>query len=114
MNFLSTKERTKPESNAVKYALSFTTGALLRHESQRLATLFMELSDWELDGSGTIHARHIATDTGWKILLDRGLDIFQHYDMQDAFALSNRLQKFRRCKAFEVTFVKSDSKRQEH
>ena len=25
-----------------------------------------------------IHARHIVTDHGWKISLDRGLDIFQH------------------------------------
>lgn len=64
---------------------------------------------WEFDGSGTIHARHIITDTGWKILLDRGLDIFQYYDMQDAFSLTNRLQQFRGCKAFEVTFLRTDS-----
>lgn len=61
---------------------------------------------WEFDGSNTIHARHIVTDTGWKILLDRGLDIFQHYDMNDAFAISNRLQKYRPCKAFEATYLK--------
>ncbi|MGD9685366.1 MAG: BREX system Lon protease-like protein BrxL [Desulfobacter sp.] len=60
---------------------------------------------WEFDASNTIHARHIVTDTGWKILLDRGLDIFQHYEMNDAFALANRLQKARQCKAFEVTFI---------
>jgi len=64
---------------------------------------------WEFDGSAIIHARHIITDTGWKILLDRGLDIFQHYDMQDAFSLTNRLQQFRGCKAFEVTFLRTDS-----
>lgn len=62
---------------------------------------------WEFDTSGTIHARHIITDHGWKISLDRGLDIFQHYDMNDAFAFSNRLQQFRPCKAFEVTFIKT-------
>jgi ATP-dependent Lon protease len=61
---------------------------------------------WTFDKSGTIHARHITTDCGWKILLDRGLDIFQHYDMNDAFAFTNRLQKFRACKAFEITYVK--------
>ena len=61
---------------------------------------------WEFDASNTIHARHIVTDTGWKILLDRGLDIFQHYEMNDAFAMSNRLQKFRQCKAFEVTYLR--------
>lgn len=65
---------------------------------------------WEFDASNTIHARHIVTDTGWKILLDRGLDIFQHYEMNDAFAMSNRLQKFRQCKAFEVTYLRTEKK----
>ncbi len=63
---------------------------------------------WEFDETGTIHARHIVTDHGWKILLDRGLDIFQPYEMNAAFAFSNRLQKYRQCKAFEVTFIKQD------
>lgn len=62
---------------------------------------------WEFDNTGTIHARHIMTDHGWKILLDRGLDIFQHYEMNDAFTFSNRLQQFRPCKAFEITFIKA-------
>jgi ATP-dependent Lon protease len=61
---------------------------------------------WEFDGTGTIHARHILTDHGWKISLDRGLDIFQHYEMNDAFIFANRLQQYRPCKAFEVTFIK--------
>jgi len=63
---------------------------------------------WEFDETGTIHARHVVTDHGWKILLDRGLDIFGHYEMNDAFTFENRLQKFRPCKAFEVTFIKSN------
>jgi len=61
---------------------------------------------WELDSTNTIHARHIVTDTGWKIMLDRGLDIFQQYDMNDTFTFANRLQQFRTCKAFEVTFLR--------
>ena len=61
---------------------------------------------WEFDSTGTIHARHIVTDHGWKISLDRGLDIFQHYDMNDAFTFVNRLQQYRPCKAFEVTFIR--------
>ena len=63
---------------------------------------------WRFDGSSTIHARHIVTDTGWKISLDRGLDIFQKYEMNDAFSLANRLQQFRSVKTFEVTYIKSD------
>lgn len=61
---------------------------------------------WSYDNSGTQHARHIVTDTGWKISLDRGLDIFQQYDMNDSFQLGNRLQTQRACKAFEVTYIK--------
>lgn len=60
---------------------------------------------WQFDNANTIHARHIVTDHGWKILLDRGLDIFQHYEMNDAFAFANRLQQVRACKAFEVTYL---------
>jgi len=61
---------------------------------------------WDFDTANTIHARHIVTDHGWKILLDRGLDIYQHYEMNDAFAFTNRLQQYRACKAFEVTYLK--------
>ena len=65
---------------------------------------------WEFDETGALHARHILTDNGWKILLDRGLDIFQHYEMNDVFTFANRLQQSRHCKAFEVTFIKVDRK----
>ena len=62
---------------------------------------------WAIDGTGTAHARHIVTDTGWKISLDRGLDIFQHYQMNDAFSLTNRIQEHRAVKQFEVTYIRS-------
>jgi len=62
--------------------------------------------DWEFDGTGTIHARHIVTDSGWKISLDRGLDIFQKFEMNDAFSLTNRLQEYRQVKSFEVTYMR--------
>jgi len=63
---------------------------------------------WEYDESGGIHARHLVTSHGWKILLDRGIDIFQPYDMNDAFSFANRLQQYRQCKAFEVTYIRND------
>ena len=62
---------------------------------------------WEFDNSRTIHARHIQTDHGWKILLDRGLDIFQHYDMSNTFSFASRLQQYRYCKAFEITYIRA-------
>lgn len=62
---------------------------------------------WEFDGTGAIHARHIQTDNGWKITLDRGLDVFQHYEMNDNFIFTNRMQEFRACKGFEITFLQT-------
>jgi ATP-dependent Lon protease len=61
---------------------------------------------WTFDGTGAAHARHIVTETGWKISLDRGLDIFQHYPMNDAFSLANRLQEQRAVKQFEITYLR--------
>ena len=61
---------------------------------------------WEYDETNTIHARHIVIDDKWKISLDRGLDIFQTYEMNNAFGLANRLQEFRGCKAFDITYIK--------
>ena len=77
------------------------------------ATVGVDFS-WEFDASGTIHARHVVTNHGWKIALDRGLDIFQHYEMNDSFTFTNRLQQFRSCKAFEVTFIRSEVRGNEH
>ena len=48
----------------------------------------------------------IVIDENWKISLDRGLDIFQTYEMNNAFELANRLQEMRTCKAFEITYIK--------
>jgi ATP-dependent Lon protease len=52
----------------------------------------------------TIHDRSIATDTGWKILLGRGLDIFQ-YVTGDTFDLATKIQAFRQVRAFGVTYI---------
>lgn len=60
---------------------------------------------WEFDTTETIHARSIVIDTGWKISLDRGLDIYQQYAMNDVFSLANRLQQYRGCKSFDVTYI---------
>lgn len=61
---------------------------------------------WGFDGTNTIHARHITTDTGWKISMDRGLDIFQKAELGDAFNLGNRLQAYRQVKGFEIHYVR--------
>jgi ATP-dependent Lon protease len=62
---------------------------------------------WAFDETNTIHARHIVTDAGWKIALDRGLDIFQPFEMNNAFSFANRQQRFRSVKAFEVIYLRT-------
>lgn len=61
---------------------------------------------WEYDATGTKHDRDITTDHGWKIVLSRGLDIFQRFELNDAFSFANRMQRHRQCKEFNVTYVR--------
>jgi len=61
---------------------------------------------WEYDTTGTRHDRDISTDHGWKIVLSRGLDIFQRFELNEAFNFANRLQQHRQCKEFNVTYVR--------
>lgn len=70
-----------------------------------IAPLGVEFS-WAFDGTNTIHARHLVTDTGWKILLDRGLDVFQRADLNNGFSPANRHQQFRQVRVFEVTYLR--------
>ena len=61
---------------------------------------------WTVDDSGTLHARHLKIDNAWDILLDRGLDIWQRFESNDAFSIEGRMPEMRRVKAFEVTYMK--------
>ena len=51
-----------------------------------------------------LHDRWIETDTGWRIILGRGLDIFQKPD--DKFTLGFIDQTKRKCKATAITYIK--------
>jgi ATP-dependent Lon protease len=115
MEFLETIVKHKTDDTEVEVHL-ITTEDDFKGEQQReslnkiaesCSTVGIKFS-WEFDETGTIHARHILTDHGWKISLDRGLDIFQNYEMKEAFNFANHLQQYRACKAFEVTFIKYD------
>lgn len=61
---------------------------------------------WEYDRTGTKHDRDITTDHGWKVVMSRGLDVFQRCELNDAFSFTTRLQQQRPCKEFNVTFVR--------
>ena len=114
MEFLETVVKHKPPEEEVAVHL-VTVEDQFKGDQQKQNFEKMQEScravgvdfSWYFDTTGSLHARHIVTDHGWKICLDRGLDIFQHYEMNDTFAFANRLQQYRASKAFEVTFVRS-------
>jgi ATP-dependent Lon protease len=60
---------------------------------------------WEVDANPNFHARSIVTDTGWKISIDRGLDLFQRYD-GGPFSLEAGLQETRFTKGAEITYLR--------
>jgi ATP-dependent Lon protease len=113
MEFLETVVKFKGDEDEVIVSLitveDETKGEQQREYFDKMQSSMFSVGvkfSYSFDNSGSQHARHIVTDTGWKISLDRGLDIYQQYDMNDAFQLSNRLQKQRACKAFEITYIK--------
>ncbi len=116
MEFLETVIRHKDETDEVNVHLR-TIGDDYKSDEQEEFFSSMQNSmkpaginfTWEFDRSNTIHARSITTNTGWKISLDRGLDIFQQFDMKDAFSIANKNQKYRFCKAFEITYIRKPS-----
>ena len=63
---------------------------------------------WVFDGTGALHARDITTDTGWKMVLDRGLDIFQPTPRKmNGFSLGERMQEHRMIRGFYVTYLEN-------
>ncbi|MDO8731936.1 MAG: BREX system Lon protease-like protein BrxL [Actinomycetota bacterium] len=53
----------------------------------------------------TVHDRSIRTDSGWKVLLGRGLDIFQK-GSGGQFDVAARRQEFRQVVGFGVTYIR--------
>jgi ATP-dependent Lon protease len=52
-----------------------------------------------------INARSITTDTGWKITLDRGLDIFQRFET-GTLSLEQNIQEARLCRGAEISYIR--------
>ena len=60
--------------------------------------------DFSFEFNDSIHDRSIIMDTGWKVVLGRGLDIWQK--TTGWFDLSEFIQEKRLCKACELTYLK--------
>ena len=115
MELIETIAKTKSPADEVEvHLITCIDGIRPEKQAENLAAVSQSCEGiginftWEFDETNTIHARHIVTDTGWKIVLDRGLDIFQQYELNDAFSLANRLQQFRSVKAFEIIYLNTE------
>lgn len=62
---------------------------------------------WEVDASPNFHARSITTDHGWKITLDRGLDLFQWFEFSP-FNAAAVMQEARMVKGCEVSYIRTE------
>jgi len=63
---------------------------------------------YEFVPSNSLHARSVQTDTGWKISIDRGLDIFQRSESMGFCSMTNLIQAERLCRKFEITYLKTE------
>ena len=59
---------------------------------------------WEFDHNPNFHARSIATDTGWKITIDRSLDIFQKFE-SGPFSIEQAIQEARLTRGAEISYL---------
>ena len=87
--------------NKEKFEKQMENLNLIKDSFSETATPF----SFEFDASQNFHARSITTDHGWKITLDRGLDIFQWFESSALNAASN-LQEVRLTKGSEISFIR--------
>ena len=59
----------------------------------------------DVEFSDTIHDRSIRANSGWRINLGRGLDIYQ-FVSNDTFDIAAKIQEYRQVKAFGITYIK--------
>ena len=108
-NLMSFCEMLDPSEGTLKLNLVTACDPYLEPElGDKLNELKKGLSrdhiefDYVLESN--LHDRWIETDTGWRIILGRGLDIFQKLD--DKFTLGFMDQTKRKCKATTIAYTK--------
>lgn len=112
MELLEVIEKSKSEADVVQVDLTTSRDEFNdQMQDNNLTTIRESCMQMGIDFSykydETIHARSITTEK-WKVLLDRGLDIYQNCERKDAFQFTTRVQKYRPCKRFEITYLKNN------
>lgn len=110
LEFMQVLIAVKEEGEELNFHLITSSGEIKRSEIEynlngiKDSLVNVDITfTWEFDES--IHDRSITTDTGWKIIPGRGLDIFQRFD-RGALSLEQISQEARFCKPFEVTYIR--------
>ena len=82
---------------------------MLQESTENLKEIAESLFDcgirFTFEFNPNIHDRFIQSDNGWKIILGRGLDIYQRAESR--FNIANFKQEQRRCKSCEITFMRN-------
>jgi ATP-dependent Lon protease len=112
-NFLSFCEMLAPSEDTLKIHLITACDPYQEAELRdKLGELRIGLSrdhiEFDYIFDKNLHDRWIETDTGWRIILGRGLDIFQKPD--DKFTLGFLDQTKRNCKATTITYTRKPTK----
>ena len=109
LEFLQVLIAVKEDGEELNFHLVTSSGDIKRSEIEynlneiKESLINVDITfTWSFDES--IHDRYVTTDTGWKIILGRGLDIFQRFD-RGALSLEQISQEARFCKPFEVTYI---------
>jgi len=109
-NFMSFCEIITPSQGNLQ--LKIVTSAGSKNEKIELASTFDELKTsfkkdniiFSYNFGKSMHDRWIESDTGWKILLSRGLDFIQKPEAKFALGLADQTK--RACKATTITYVR--------
>lgn len=109
MELLSLITTYKRADESIRIHLqTYNEDEFIEQSSSAFRDLTESLIDQDIDFTfsynETIHDRYISLDTGWKIILGRGLDIWQK--VFSRYDLSEHYQNSRLCKEFSMTIIK--------
>ena len=110
-NLMSFCEILEPQEDPIKVLLatrsdSYHADEILNNLTELKKGLSHDNIEFEFSFDPNLHDRWIETDTGWRIILGRGLDIFQK--PEDKFTLGFMDQTKRKCKATTVVYTRTE------
>ena len=114
MEFIEVVRKFNSDSSRVKVELLTLRDPETDRASKQLFNLEQVLKaatsagvffEFDFDSTETIHDREVIVDLKWKIILGRGLDIYQ-FISDDPFNLAHKDQTLRKVKRFGVTYIR--------